>query len=95
MESSKNIRLKGDFMFKRIDRSSALAKLIASLSDFMAKRRGLPVVVGIALVVLSFAIQLLDVYSHSNLLHLLGVITQNVGILTALIGLLLADPLGK
>jgi hypothetical protein len=53
------------------------------------------VVVGIALVVLSFAIQLLDVYSHSNLLHLLGVITQNVGILTALIGLLLADPLGK
>ena len=82
-------------MFKRVDRSPGLARLIASLSEFMAKRRGLPVVLGIALVVVSFAIQLLDIYSESNTLHLNGVITHNVGVLMALIGLLLAEPLGK
>ncbi len=82
-------------MFKRIDRSSWLAKLIASLSEFMSKRRGLPVVIGIGLVIISFVIQIFDVYSDSQLLHLLGVVIQNIGILMALIGLLLSEPLGK
>jgi hypothetical protein len=82
-------------MFKRIDRSSRLARMIASLSEFMAKRRGLPVVIGIGLVIISFIIQILDVYAESQALHLIGVILQNVGILTALIGLLLSEPLGK
>jgi hypothetical protein len=82
-------------MFKRIDRSSWLAKLIASLSEFMSKRRGLPVVIGIGLVIISFVIQIFDVYSDSQLLHLLGVVIQNIGILIALIGLLLSEPLGK
>ena len=82
-------------MFKRIDESSWLASRIASFSEFMAKRRGLPVVIGITLVVISFVLQLIDVYSTSRILHLIGVITLNVGILVALIGLLLSDPLGK
>jgi len=82
-------------MFKRIDESSWLASRIASFSEFMAKRRGLPVVIGIALVVISFVLQLIDVYSTSRILHLIGVITLNIGILIALIGLLLSDPLGK
>ncbi|MEZ4666931.1 MAG: hypothetical protein R3E39_03245 [Anaerolineae bacterium] len=82
-------------MFRRIDESTWLANRIASFSEFMAKRRGLPVVIGIALVIISFMIQLIDVYATSQLLHLIGVITLNVGILTSLIGLLLADPLGK
>lgn len=82
-------------MFKRIDESSWLANRIASFSEFMAKRRGLPVVIGIGLVIISFVLQLIDVYATSKALHLMGVITLNVGILMALIGLLLADPLGK
>jgi hypothetical protein len=82
-------------MFRGIDRSIWLAKFIASLSEFMAKRRGLPVVFGIGLVIISFVLQILEVYSESQFLHLIGVITLNVGILTALIGLLLSEPLGK
>ncbi len=82
-------------MFKRIDESNWLANRIASLSEFMAKRRGLPVVVGIGLIIISFVLQLIDVYASSQVLHLIGVITLNLGILIALIGLLLADPLGK
>lgn len=82
-------------MFKRIDESGWLANRIASLSEFMAKRRGLPVVIGIGLIIISFILQLVDVYATSQALHLVGVITLNLGILISLIGLLLADPLGK
>jgi hypothetical protein len=82
-------------MFKRIDESRWLAERIASLSEFMAKRRGLPVIIGICLVIVSFVIQIINVYTNSQIADLAAVILLNVGILTALIGLLLADPLGK
>jgi hypothetical protein len=82
-------------MFKRLDRSPALARIIASVSEFMAKRRGLPVIIGIMVVILSFAVQLIDEFAPSRFLNLLGIVMQNSGILIALIGLLLAEALGK
>lgn len=82
-------------MFKRIDRSERLSKLIARISNLFAQQRGLPVVIGIGLVAFSFVIQLADVYSGSRLLELVGVITHNLGVLIALIGLLLVTPLGR
>lgn len=82
-------------MFKRVDRSPLLARWIERLSSFLARRRGLPVVMGIALVIVSFVLQLLDVFAASQALRLLAVVLQNAGILLALIGLLLAEPLGK
>lgn len=82
-------------MFRRVDRSPFLARLIERLSTFLARRRGLPVVVGILLVIVSFVLQLFDVYAASQTLRLLAVVFQNVGILLALVGLLLAEPLGK
>ena len=82
-------------MFKRIDQSPTLARLIERLSSILARQRGLPVVIGIALIIVSFIIQLIEVYAESRVLELIGVITLNVGILAALIGLLMAEPLGK
>ena len=82
-------------MFKQIDRSPRLAKLIEYMSSLMAKQRGLPVVFGIVLVVVSFFVQIVDVYVQSQLLELIGVIALHIGVLAALIGLLLAEPLGK
>lgn len=82
-------------MFKRIDQSPALARLIERLSTFLARRRGLPVVIGILLVIVSFVLQVIDVYAVSPPLRLIAVILQNAGILMGLIGLLLAEPLGK
>jgi len=82
-------------MFKRLDRSMFFAKLISSLSEFMAKRRGLPVVIGIVLIMLGLLIQVVNVIVPSQLLDLLGILTQSIGILTAVVGLLLAQPLGK
>ena len=82
-------------MFKRIDHSPRLAKLIELMSSFLAKRRGLPVVIGIVLIIVAFVIQLIEVYAPSQFLEVIAIIAQNVGILAALIGLLMAEPLGK
>ncbi|GEM_PF-810664 len=82
-------------MLKRIDRSERLSKLIARISNLFAQQRGLPVLIGIGLLGFSFVIQLADVYSGSRLLELVGVITHNLGVLIALIGLVLVAPLGR
>jgi hypothetical protein len=82
-------------MFKRIDESPGLARFIERLSTTMAKQRGLPVVIGLVLVIIGFVVRLVDVFVGSQILELVWVITLHVGIITALIGLLLVEPLGK
>jgi hypothetical protein len=82
-------------MFKSLDRNERLLGLVKWLSTSLARNRGLPVVVGIGLVIVAFILQTINVYADSQLLELLGVIVQHVGILTALIGLVMAEPLGK
>ena len=82
-------------MFKRLDRSPSIARLLERLSAALARQRGLPVVIGVLLVIVSFAVRLVDVYVESQLLELLWVITHHLGIIIALIGLLLVEPLGR
>jgi hypothetical protein len=82
-------------MFKRLDQNERLLSLIKWLSSTAAKQRGLPVVIGVVIVILAFITQVINVYADSKALELIGVILQNLGILVALIGLLLAEPLGK
>lgn len=82
-------------MFKRIDESTFLSKLIENLSGVLARQRGLPIVIGIVLIIVAFIAQIIEVYVPSQTLEVIGVILHHVGLLTALIGLLLAEPLGK
>ncbi|GAB4524390.1 MAG: hypothetical protein OHK0046_39070 [Anaerolineae bacterium] len=82
-------------MLRRIDRSKRLTKFIAQLSEVLARQRGLPVVIGIGLIILSTIVQSIDVYAESRFLELVGVLSHNLGVLIALIGLLLANPLGR
>ena len=82
-------------MFKRIDRSPTLSRMIERLSSLLARQRGLPVVLGIALVIIGFVIQVVNVALNSPLLEIGGLIFNSGGVLVALIGLLLAEPLGK
>jgi len=82
-------------MFKRVDRSPALARLLENLSAAMARQRGLPIVIGVILVAVSFVIQLINVSNPSQTLDLLWTITHHVGLLFALIGLLMVEPLGQ
>jgi hypothetical protein len=82
-------------MFRRIDRSPAIARLLENLSAAMARQRGLPIVIGVILVTVSFVIQLINVSNPSQTLDLLWTITHHVGLLFALIGLLMVEPLGQ
>ncbi len=82
-------------MFKGIDRSPTLAHFLENLSASLARRRGLPIVIGVILVAISFIIQLVNVYSPSQTLNLLWTITHHLGLLFALIGLLMVEPLGQ
>lgn len=74
-------------LLERIDRSTFLSKLLDRLSDIIAKRRGLPVIVGIVLVIVALFVQVIDVFVGSQLLDLIGVLALHIGVLTALIGL--------
>ncbi|MBZ0297192.1 MAG: hypothetical protein K8L99_31825 [Anaerolineae bacterium] len=82
-------------MFKRVDESPALARFIEFISAAMAKQRGLPVVIGIGLVIISMVVQSVNVFAQVWWLELTGVIALHVGILFGLIGLLLSEPLGR
>ncbi len=81
-------------MFKRIDRSQTLLNLLAKISDLFAKQRGLPVIIGVFFVVISMIVQSIAVFTDSTLIEFLGVITHNLGVLIALIGMLMVTPLG-
>ncbi len=82
-------------MWKLIDESRFLSRFLERLSSTLAKQRGLPVIFGILLVIVSFIVQGINVYAQSQTLELIGVIVQHLGLLSALIGLLLAEALGE
>ncbi len=82
-------------MMKQIDQSRLLLRLLEQFSNVLAKKRGLPIVIGIGFVAISFVFQTAGIYSDNTLIDLVGVITHNLGVLIALVGILLATPLGK
>lgn len=82
-------------MFKWVDRSRLLSGILDWFSNLLAKQRGLPIVIGIILVLISFVLQSVNVFADSNILHLIGLFVHHVGVLIALIGILLATPLGR
>jgi hypothetical protein len=82
-------------MFKRIDQSSFLARLLERTSATLARQRGLPVVIGLVLISFSFVLDLVNRGSPSSTLALLWSITHHLGLIIAFIGLLMIEPLGR
>ena len=82
-------------MFRRVDQSTLFNRIIKQLSSVLARQRGLPIVIGIIFVLVSFVIQLINTANPQPAVSALGVIFLHVGVLVALIGILLAEPLGK
>lgn len=82
-------------MFKRIDRSAFLGRLLDRTSEKLSEQRGLPVIIGIIFVIIGLVAYLINFAAHSPVLELIGVLGYGVGTLTALIGLLIATPIGK
>lgn len=80
---------------KKIDESPLLIRLLNQTSGVFARRRGLPIVVGIALLVVSMLLELINLSANSTGLASIQVITHHLGIIIALVGVLLAQPLGN
>jgi len=82
-------------MFKRIDRSRTLGRWLEWLSATLARQRGLPVVAGVGFIAFSFIVSVVNIYVDSKLLELVWSVTHHLGVIVALVGLVLVEPLGK
>ena len=80
---------------KRLDKSPFLLNLLSRTSNFIASNKGFLPVLGIGFVILGFIFQVANVYTDNTLVELISVITHNVGVLTALIGVILIIPFGS
>lgn len=82
-------------MFSKINRSARIARLLESVTGNLARRRGLPIVIGVGLVIVAFIVQIINLAAPAPHWDWIWAITLHVGILSALIGLLLLEPLGR
>lgn len=80
---------------RRLDRSKKFSRRIEDASRWLSKRRGVVPVAGIGIVTVGVALLLVNVFVDIRLLEFTGILLQGVGTLTALIGLLLIEPLGS
>lgn len=80
---------------RQLDRSRRISRLLERTSSSLARRRGLLPILGVLLIIISFVIHLVGLAAPSPTLALLWSITHHVGLLLALIGLLLIEPLGR
>lgn len=82
-------------MRDRLDRSKRLGQAIRFLSSSLSELRGLVPLIGILFVFIGFVSLMIDAFAGLQWLYILGLLLQNIGILIALVGLLLSEPLGK
>lgn len=80
---------------RHLDQSSFIARLLERFSAGLARQRGLPVVIGILLIVVSFIVHLISLASPAPILALIWSITHHLGLILAFVGLLLIEPLGR
>ncbi|MCA9914092.1 MAG: hypothetical protein KC496_12120 [Anaerolineae bacterium] len=82
-------------MFKQIDESPLLIRALARLSNYLSRHKGLPMILGVIMIILATIVELVNVSVGSDLLAVIQILLRNVGILITLIGFLLVEPLGK
>ena len=82
-------------MFKNIDESPILIKLIQRLSTVLARQRGLPIVIGLILFAAGGILEFLNLALESSIVAFFEVLLHNLGVIVALVGILLAEPLGQ
>jgi len=80
---------------ERLNRSQRLGRLISFFSGRLANYRGAPIMLGILLVLVSLGVQIVAVLTGLKGLLVAGIIILHVAIIAALLGVLLAEPLGR
>lgn len=79
---------------KQIDESNFLIRMLTQLSSTLAKQRGLPIIIGVVLIVVGGILEFINVLVGNPALSMVEVVLRNFGLVTALIGILLLEPLG-
>jgi low temperature requirement protein LtrA len=82
-------------MFRKIDQSPSLITALQKLSSVIARYRGLPILIGIVLVAISLVLSVLNLSAGSAIISLLQTLAHHIGIILALVGILMAQPLGN
>jgi hypothetical protein len=80
---------------RQIDRSPLLIRLLETVSGFLAKQRGLPIVIGIIFITGGGVLEFLNVAFQNPAVEMVEIIFRNFGLVSALTGILLLEPLGQ
>lgn len=81
---------------KRFDQSPVISERLQNLSTGLSRRRGLPLMVGIGLVVLSLFVHiLLALIPGSVLLSVLAFLILHIAILVGFISIAIMEPIGR
>jgi hypothetical protein len=78
-----------------LDRSPRIKSLIKWLSSSLAAKRGLPVMGALFLTVISLIVNVAWVASGNAVVGVCGFLVLHMAILIGLLGVLLAEPLGR
>lgn len=80
---------------KMLDRSPILIRMLETISAFLAKQRGLPIVIGIIFITGGGILEFLNVAFEQKWITMIEVAFRNFGLVSALVGILLLEPLGR
>lgn len=78
-----------------LNSSRTLGRLITFFSMALARNRGVPILVGIILVVISLVVHVLAAVTDDVGWRIVAFVVLHVAIFTGLLGVLLAEPLGR
>ncbi|GAB4527607.1 MAG: hypothetical protein Kow0063_03060 [Anaerolineae bacterium] len=82
-------------LIDRLNRSRALGNLISFASTRLAHYRGVPILIGVVLSLVSFAVHVVAAVTQDTGWSIAAFTVLHVGIFVGFLGILLAEPLGR
>jgi len=79
----------------RLNRSRILGSLIEFFATRLARYRGIPILLGVVLTVVSFIIHIIAVLTGYTGWYVAAFTVLHLAIFSGLLGILLAEPLGR
>lgn len=80
---------------KQVDQSSRLIRVLGNLSAWLAKQRGLPIVIGIIFIAGGGVLEFVNIFYDNPFVSMIQVVFNHFGLITALVGIALLEPLGN
>ncbi len=82
-------------LLDKLNRSRTLARVITFFSTRLAHYRGVPILAGVILTVVSFFLHLVAAATGGTVWSIMAFTALHLAIFSGLLGVLLAEPLGK